>query len=208
MSKTYFIPTAKYKKYLVLDIISKNSDLTQREIASIAAISLSMVNQYLTDYEEEGYIVKKYITKKSVKYLLTDKGLEYMRFLNIGYLSETQDLYNKAKEDIYSFLNKMIEKGYRNIILYGAGQVAEIILQTINSDKNIPLNVVSLIDDDLNKQGTTLINTPINSIEHIDKLKHDCVMISSYGNHDAIMNKLIKYGYDIDKIEYFFKKGD
>ena len=51
MSKTYFIPTAKYKKYLVLDIINKNSDLTQREIASLAAISLSMVNQYLTDYE-------------------------------------------------------------------------------------------------------------------------------------------------------------
>lgn len=205
MSKTYFIPTAKYKKYLVLDIISKNSDLTQREIASIAAISLSMVNQYLTDYESDGYIVKEYITKKSVKYLLTDKGLEYMRFLNIGYLSETQDLYNKAKEDIYSFLNKMIEKGYRNIILYGAGQVAEIMLQTINSDKNIPLNVVSLIDDDLNKQGTTLINTPINSIEHINKLTHDCVMISSYGNHDAIMSKLINYGYDIEKIEYFFK---
>lgn len=205
MSKTYFIPTAKYKKYLVLDIISKNSDLTQREIASLAAISLSMVNQYLTDYEDEGYIVKEYFTKKSVKYLLTDKGLEYMRFLNIGYLSETQDLYNKAKEDIYSFLNKMIEKGYQNIILYGAGQVAEIMLQTINGDKNIPLNVVSLIDDDLNKQGTTLINTPINSIEHINKLTHDCVMISSYGNHDAIMSKLINYGYDIEKIEYFFK---
>ncbi len=205
MSKTYFIPTAKYKKYLVLDIINKNSDLTQREIASIASISLSMVNQYLTDYETDGYIVKEYITKKSVKYLLTDKGLEYMRFLNIGYLSETQDLYNNAKEDIYSFLNRMIEKGYQNIILYGAGQVAEIILQTINDDKNIPLNVVSLIDDDINKQGTTLINTPINSIEYIDKLNHDCVMISSYGNHDAIMKKLINYGYEIDKIEYFFK---
>lgn len=205
MSKTYFIPTAKYKKYLVLDIINKNSDLTQREIASQASISLSMVNQYLTDYETDGYIVKEYITKKSVKYLLTNKGLEYMRFLNIGYLSETQDLYNNAKEDIYSFLNRMIEKGYQNIILYGAGQVAEIMLQTINSDKNIPLNVVSLIDDDINKQGTTLINTPINSIEYIDKLNHDCVMISSYGNHDAIMKKLINYGYEIDKIEYFFK---
>src|SRR5690625_3201712 len=122
MSQTYFIPTAKHKKYLVLDIISKNSDLTQREIASLAAISLSMVNQYLTDYESDGYIVKEYITKKSVKYLLTDKGLEYMKVLNIGYLSETQKLYNKAKEDIYSFLNRMINKGYKDIIFYGAGE--------------------------------------------------------------------------------------
>lgn len=204
MSKTYFIPTAKYKKYLVLDIISKNSDLTQREIASLAAISLSMVNQYLTDYEDEGYIVKKYITKKSVKYLLTDKGLEYMRVLNIGYLSETQKLYNKAKEDIYRFLNRMIEKGYENIILYGAGEVAEIILQTIYSDKTIPLKVISLIDDDVNKQGTVLANTPINDVEYIDKVNHDCIMISSYNNSKEIMDKILELSYPKDKIEYFF----
>ncbi len=205
MSQTYFIPTAKHKKYLVLDIISKNSDLTQREIASLAAISLSMVNQYLTDYESDGYIVKEYITKKSVKYLLTDKGLEYMKVLNIGYLSETQKLYNKAKEDIYSFLNRMINKGYKDIILYGAGEVAEIILQTINSDKIIPLKVISLIDDDIEKQGTVLVNIEINSIDYINKVKHDCVMISSYSNHDEIMNKLLEYGYPYNKIEYFFK---
>ena len=192
MNQTYFIPTAKYKKYLVLDIISKNSDLTQREIASFAAISLSMVNQYLTDYETDGYIVKEYITKKQVKYSLTDKGIEYMRVLNIGYFSEAQKLYNKAKEDIYRFLNRMIEKGYKDIILYGAGEVAEIILQTINSDKTIPLNVVSLIDDDNNKQGTVLVNININCIDYINVVNHDCVMISSYNHSKEILNKLIE----------------
>lgn len=205
MSKTYFIPTAKYKKYIVLDIINKNSDLTQREIASLASISLSMVNQYLTDYETDGYIVKEYITKKSVKYLLTDKGLEYMKVLNIGYLSETQTLYNKAKEEIMKFINRIIENGYNDVILYGAGEVAEIILATINNDNSIPLSVIAVVDDDTNKQRTLLYNTEVTNINYINDVEHDCVIIGSYTNYEIMMNKLIAINYPKNKIEYFFK---
>ncbi len=205
MSKTYFIPTAKYKKYLVLDIISKNTNLTQREIASLASISLSMVNQYLTDYETDGYIVKEYITKKSVKYLLTEKGLEYMKVLNIGYLSETQNLYNNAKEEIMKFINRIIENGYRDVILYGAGEVAEIILATINNDNSIPLSVIAVVDDDSNKQGTLIYNTEIKNIEYVNEVKHDCVIIGSYTNYEVMKNNLLRLNYSIDKIEYFFK---
>ncbi len=205
MSGTYFIPTAKYKKYLVLDIISKNRDLTQREIANLASISLSMVNQYLTDYETDGYIVKEYITKKSVKYLLTDKGLEYMRVLNIGYLSETQNLYNKAKEEIMKFINRITENGHKDVILYGAGEVAEIILATINNDNSIPLSVIAVVDDDQSKQGTLIYTTEITNIEYVNKAKHDCVIIGSYTNYQVMMDKLIKMNYPKTKIEYFFK---
>ncbi len=205
MSKTYFIPTAKYKKYLVLDIINKNSDLTQREIASLASISLSMVNQYLTDYETDGYIVKEYITKKSVKYLLTEKGLEYMRVLNIGYLSETQNLYNKAKEEIMKFINRIIEHGHKDIILYGAGEVAEIILAAINNDNSIPLSVTIVVDDDVKKQGTLLYNTEVTNVNYINDVQHDCVIIGSYTNYEVMMKNLLKINYPKEKIEYFFK---
>ena len=49
-------------------------------------------------------LIKSILVKRVVKYSLTNKGIEYMRVLNIGYLSEAQSLYNKAKEDIYIFL--------------------------------------------------------------------------------------------------------
>ena len=205
MSQTYFIPTAKYKKYLVLDIINKNSDLTQREIANLASISLSMVNQYLTDYESDGYIVKEYITTKQVKYLLTNKGLEYMRVLNIGYLSETQNLYNKAKEEIMKFINRIIQNGHKSVILYGAGEVAEIILASINNDNRIPLSVVAVVDDDPNKQGESLYNSTVTNLNYINEVKHDCVIIGSYTNYQVMMNNLLKINYLKNKIEYFFK---
>lgn len=208
MNQIYFTFTANYKRYLLLDLIYKNKSLTQREIGRLINVSLSMVNEYLNEYETAGYIKREYISKKMVKYNITDKGIEHMRVLNIGYLAELQGFYNDAKQGLYYFLNQLTEKGYKDIILYGAGEVAEIILETIKGDKRINLNVVSLIDDDIKKQGKTLVDTNINSIDFINKIEHDCVMISSHPNHKKILSNLQKINYPNDKIEYFFNERE
>ncbi len=200
------MPTAKYKKYLVLDIIKKKSTITLREISNTTSISLSMVHQYLTDYEHKGYLIKEYTTKKQVKYLLTDKGFQYLRMLNIGYLSETQNLYNKAKEEIIEFIDRIITSGYKDILLYGAGEVAEIILATINNDSRIPLSIIAVIDDDPLKQGKVLYNSLVTNLEYIKKVPHDCLIVASYTNYKTMMDKLIKINYPKSKIEYFFNK--
>ncbi len=136
---------------------------------------------------------------------MTDKGLEYMKVLNIGYLSETQNLYNKAKEEIMRFINRIIKNGHKDVILYGAGEVSEIILNTINSNNEIPLSIVAVIDDDKIKQGTSLYNNIIENIDYIDNVKHDCVIIGSYTYYDFMMEKLLNKKYPKEKIEYFFK---
>lgn len=205
MSKNYFNPAPLYKEYIILDLIYNNKVITQRDISVNANISLAMVNKYLDDYELAGYLKRSYLSKKMVEYIITAKGIERMRVLNIGYLSHAQKMYKKAKEQIKTFILKMIEKGYKDIVLYGAGEVAEIILQTINDDNKIPINIISLVDDDINKQGKMIVNTKIESNETILKTKHDCVMISSYTNYQVIYNKLIDMNYNKNKIEYFFK---
>lgn len=202
----YFTPTPEFKKYLILELISSNSNITQREISEEINVSVSQVNMYLDEYEKLGYIKRNYISKKTVEYLITNLGIEMMRVYNIGYLAETQKLYNKAKKEIMKFINEIINKGYKDIILYGAGEVAEIILQTINNDKSIPLNIVSLIDDDKTKQGRLLGNVLISDISVLNKVKHDAVMISSYTQHMRILNKLREKKYLTEKVEWFFKQ--
>lgn len=73
-----------------------------------------------------------------------------MRVLNIGYLNQSQKLYNKAKQQIDNFLKAINKQGFNKFILYGAGEVAEIILRTIN-DSKLDISVDGLIDDDLEK---------------------------------------------------------
>lgn len=204
MKNMFFNATPLLKEYLVLDIINKNKNITQREISNEVKISLSMVNQYLTEYENKGYLIRNYISVKNVEYFLTDKGKERMKVLNIGYLSYSQSLYKKAKEETKAFIDEIVNKGFVNLIFYGAGEVAEIMLQTINDDHTIPIKVVGVIDDNIDKQGSVIVNNIIKDNSIINNTKHDAIMIASYNHHEGISFKLKEMNYPSDKIVYFF----
>jgi FlaA1/EpsC-like NDP-sugar epimerase len=99
----------------------------------------------------------------------------------------------------------VIEKGFSRILLYGAGEVAEILLQAITIDHNIPVVVLGIIDDDPIKQNSMLVNTQIIPIESISKLEHDGILISSYTNNQIIFNNLKNNNYNKNKIIQFFE---
>jgi DNA-binding MarR family transcriptional regulator len=202
----YFKATPKYREYIILDSIDKNKNITQRELSSEAGITVSMVNGLINSYEKKGLIRKKYLSSKTVEYFLTKKGLEKKKVLNIGYLSSSLSVYNQAKENIMIFLNNIVDKGFNNILLYGAGEVAEILLQTLQLNKDIPVNVKAIIDDNNIKQGNYLVNVIVIGLSEIEKIKHDGILISSYTNRNKILNNLLKINYDTKRIFEFFKK--
>ena len=43
----FFKPTILYKEYMILDMIEKNSKITQREMSQAIGIAVSMINDYL-----------------------------------------------------------------------------------------------------------------------------------------------------------------
>ena len=51
-NNTFFKPTPLYKEFMILDLIEKNKDITQREIAKHLGIAVSLVNAYLDEYEK------------------------------------------------------------------------------------------------------------------------------------------------------------
>ena len=202
---TFFKPTALYKEFMILDLIEKNKNITQRKMSESIGIAVSMVNKYLDDYEKSGYIKRKYKTTKTVKYLVTKKGTERRKLLNIWYLKSSHDVYISAKDNITSFLNQIIEKGFKKILLYGAGEVAEIMLQVMNDDNNIPLKVLAVVDDDMNRQEEFIVNFPIISKENINQFDHDGILVSSYKHHEVIRKNLVEINYPSEQILEFFE---
>ena len=174
---------------MILNLIEKDPNITQREISTAINIAVSMVNTYIDMYEKEGLLEKEHISTKTVRYHITKKGIERRKFLNIGYLDNAQTIYDSAKENIDAFLYNLSNKGYKDILLYGAGEVAEILLQTITS-KNSPINVLAVIDDNLNKQQKYLVNKQIISFKEALDYKHDAILISSYANNEIIYMNL------------------
>jgi DNA-binding MarR family transcriptional regulator len=203
-NNAFFKPTVLYKEFLILDLIEKDQNITQRQMAEALGVAVSMVNQYLDIYEKDKLIKRKKHSTKIVEYFITQKGSERKKVLNIAYLSSSQQIYNSAKENIESFLIQIENKGFKNILLYGAGEVCEILLNAIKSSKVASVKAQAIVDDNIYKIGNNIGSTIIISRESISQYQHDGILISSYTNNESIYNKLMHIGYSKDKIIQFF----
>ena len=200
----FFSPTSELKELLLLQHIEKNPDTTQKEIARVIDGAPSMVNVYIDNLEEKNYMVRDYKSAKIVYYNITSEGVKRKNYLAITYFHELLKLYRLAEENIENFLIRLEDKGYRNILVYGAGEVAETILGIIKGRTDKPLKVLALIDDDEERQGKELLGYKIISREEIKEYEHDGVVITSYTFEDDITRRLKEIGYSEDKIERFF----
>ena len=135
--------------------------------------------------------------------MITKKGLNKIKLLNINYMESSIDIFKVAKKEMNLFLENLQTK-YKNIILYGAGEVASTILFVIDTTPNINLNVVALIDDDQTKIGTRLVDKPIISFNELNKYQYDCIFVSSYSSGKSIYNKLKDQKFDMNKVVNFF----
>lgn len=200
----FLTPTSEFKELTILQHIENNEDTTQKELADMVNAAPSMINVYINAYEEKGYIEREYISSKVVKYKITSDGIRRKNFLLITYLHELMKLYKLAKENIERFIKDLENRGYKNILLYGAGEVAETILSVIRDRENIKLNIVALIDDDLSLQNKKLMGYGIIPLEEARNHNHDAIVITSYTYEDSIRSRLEEVGYDGSKVVRFF----
>ncbi len=200
----FFSPTSEFKEMLLLQHIENNHDTTQKEIAKVIDGATSMVNVYIDNLEERGYLKRDYQSAKIVYYRITPEGLKRKNFLLITYMRELIDLYKLAKDNVEVFIKKIEDRGFKNILLYGAGEVAETIIGVIRDKDNASIDIVGIIDDDIDKQNELFINYKVISSKEIKNYKHDAIVITSYTFEDNIMDNLVEMRYDRERIIRFF----
>lgn len=201
---SFLTPTTKLKELSLLQHMEENPDTTQKKMAKVIYAAPSMVNVYLNEYEEKNYIIRKYISAKKVKYMITPEGLKRKNYLLITYLHELLKLYKLAEDNVEGFLRHLEEKGYRNILLYGAGEVAQTILGIVRGREDGSLKIVGVIDDDERKKQEKLLGFEIVSRKDIEGCEHDAIVIASYTFEDAIMAKLEEMAYPEEQVIRFF----
>lgn len=200
----FFNPTVILKELLLLQYIEKNEDCTQKELAKELDTTPSMINVYIGDLEEKGFLIRDYKSLKVVYYMITPDGIKRKNYLAISHMRELLDLYQIAKSNVGKFLASLESKGYKDILLYGAGEVAETIIGVIRDKELSNLNVIAIVDDDVEKHGKGMLGYKIIAKETINMYKHDAIVITSYTFEEDILAKLIEMGYEISSIERFF----
>lgn len=204
LTSDFFKPTRLYKEFMLLDLLEKDTSLTQRSLSSLLKISVSMVNKYLEDFVSKQWMIRHQISRKSVTYAITKEGVEARKLLNLHYLKASQWLYSIAALNIKNFLSTLKEKGFQRILFYGAGEVTRVFLRTIQEEPSLALNVLGLIDDDKKKNDTTILGVPILSLSSLKMMSFDGVLIASYSHGQQMIQYLVQLGISSSKILKFF----
>lgn len=200
MEFSFYRPTQLYKELVLLELMEKEENITQRKMSEVLNCSVAMTNNYINALEEKGLIKREHITSKEVLYHVTEKGNQTRKHYSLIYMSESQKMYDSAKEELLKYIKDIKKNGYKKILLYGAGEVAEIFLNAIKDE----IEVLAVIDDDSNKQGKKLIKTLIISRDDIGKYNYDGILISSYAHQKAINQRIKELRIPKEKVITFF----
>lgn len=200
----FFKPTLTYIEYTILNEIVSDVNPTQRELSLKVGVSVSMINEYLNNYESLGYIKKIKHNTKKVDYIITSKGRERRNLLNILYLQSSQEIYLSAKEYILTFIDNAKKRGLHKFLLYGAGEAADAFL-TVIQDSETGIEVVAIIDDDPQKIGKELRKIKIIGLNEINNYAHECILIGSYKHYNKMRKKLKSINYPSEKLMEFLR---
>ena len=200
----FFNPTSELKILLLLEQIQSSNKITQSKLAHYIHSAPSMINTYIKQLENEGFLLKNKKTKRNVEYIITKKGIERKNYLLVTYMNELIELYNLTKINIELFVKKLIKRNYKNCIFYGAGETAKVIIKVMRDMSELDLKILFLIDDDINKQGKRFMGYDVVSCGDIKKYNVDAIVITSCVYEKEIRNNLRKLNYPDEKIVSFF----
>lgn len=199
---TFFNPSPNFREMMILNLISQDNDISQDSMAKIVGVVPSMINKYLKDFEENGYLLKSGENKRNMSYELTDAGKKRLQFLIVSFVDEVSELYTETKNSFKKVFQTLKKDNIKNILLYGAGVVGGIVLKVLK-DENI--NIVGFLDDSSLKQGDKLQGIDIYSPEKAKELIYDALIIASFRKSESILQKAIEK--NLQKL-YVFKIDD
>ncbi len=189
----------QYRSLQILDELSHDDSLTQRDLSGRLGIALGLVNSYIKNLVAKGYITVKAIPPKRYTYYLTPKGFTEKTRLAYDLLQDYTRIYREAKNNLRKLFKEMSGKGIRRVIFAGTDEVAEIAYLTLQ-ETNIDLAGVV----DLQKNGTQFFGKKIRPLDSLQTMKYDCIIIASYLDRDKIHHAIIRQGVDKTKIRTIF----
>jgi DNA-binding MarR family transcriptional regulator len=187
--------TEPYRSLQILDELSNNDSLTQRDLSSRLGIALGLVNSYIKNLVKKGFITVKGIPPKRYAYYLTPKGFTEKTRLTYHMLNDYTRIYREARKNLQALFSNLHKNGKKTIVFAGADEVAEIAYITLQETKLILAGVV-----DIETTNKTFFGNPVQSIGDIVQMNYDCIVVTSYLNHNLIYNELLKAGIDTESI--------
>jgi DNA-binding MarR family transcriptional regulator len=187
--------TEPYRSLQILDELSKNDSLTQRDLSNGLGIALGLVNSYIKNLIKKGYITVKAIPSKRYAYYLTPKGFAEKTRLTYDLLHDYTRVYREARKSFKQLFQDLQTAGKQKIVFAGADETAEIAYLTLQETRLVLLDV---LDDDA--AGKDFFGRPIRKLEAVRDMQYDIILVASYLKRNELYEQLIHLGVDKDVI--------
>src|SRR5438045_4462449 len=112
----------------LLTSIERDSAITQRKLAGDLGIALGLANSYLRRCVHKGLVKMSQVPLNRYAYYLTPQGFAEKSRLTAEYLSASFNFFRLARGDCAVLLRQCTALGWRRVALYGAGDLAEIVV--------------------------------------------------------------------------------
>ncbi len=188
-----------YRSLQILDELSKNDLLTQRDLSSSLGIALGLVNSYIKNLIKKGYITVKTIPSKRYAYYLTPTGFAEKSRLAYDLLQDYTRIYREAKNNYRQLFFELERSGSKRIVFAGADEVAEFAYITLQDTK---LELSGVVDTD--RIGEMFFSKQIIPTIGLQRVKYDRIVITSYLKRETMHQALIDQGIEEKSIRTIF----
>ncbi len=184
----------------LLDEISKNETVTQRELKSHLGVSLGLVNSYIKNLVSKGYITVSQIPKKRYAYYLTPKGFTEKTRLAVDHLRNFTSVYKVARRDFTELFLKMEKTRIKKVCFCGIDEITEIAFLSLNETDLELSGVVDLKEEGQELSKNKFFGIKVSPVEDAKEIDTDLYIITSFDKTKELTVALLGAGVVTDRI--------
>jgi DNA-binding MarR family transcriptional regulator len=190
--------TAEATRHLqVLEALDGAGHVSQRSVAETVGLTLSRVNRIIKALLANGQIRVVDHSVRPFAYALTPEGREYVQRLSHHQYAAVFGRFREAQHRIRTRLQAVREDGVERVVLYGAGEVMDVVSALA---KESGLRVVKVVDEsEYDQKHRADMDTALP--ERIEAVQPDAVLVTMLGFSPRIRAQLEEWARGVRVVE-------
>lgn len=156
----------------VLEEIERNPGVSQRELSKRLGVALGITNSLIKTLVRKGLIKIRGDNNRSLTYHLTHAGVLAKSQLAMKWTLNTIDYYRQARQSIANKLAVIAQRGVKTIVLYGAGELLEIVAVVA---PEAGLEIIGIINDQ--STNNAVLGYSVIKFEELTNKKPDAMIV-------------------------------
>jgi DNA-binding MarR family transcriptional regulator len=116
----------KDREYQLLDAISKDSTVTQANLASSLEMAVGSVNWYIKRLISRGYLKASRMDRTRLRYNLTPEGMAALTQRATQYAISSLQIYRDLREAAKTMIADLLARGIHSVFLQGNNEFMDI----------------------------------------------------------------------------------